>query len=366
MKLFSTAVALFLSTAGGTALFGFTDAAEAGLRSGAAAKRRYLQNGGNSDDCDTIVDAICDMPNSTTMCDFMTKNIEVEDEYKDLMDQLKDTDVDYTIFVPTDDAWAQDEDALKKLTIVEMKRIFEFHFYKNITLDYGELECSEKLYSMNLQKDRSRTICEKPEDSPPDAEQVKHQNGNGNTKSNHDEPLILTKDVSACNAALHGIDRVMLPYTLDTVSPAPSSSPTKCQIPSWKDWKKQAPSCSSDGVTNCVVAQCSFPMIWMTYAECKEAETPIPVGGGPAKAPFVKMGTCNKCSADKSLKSTKGAYYCYDPLLVNDVDEPKANLCLDPSCQHKKGSLTYIWDTWYCAKHNPCRNNDDDDDDFLP
>ena len=54
MKLFSTAVALFLSTAGGTALFGFTDAAEAGLRSGAAAKRRYLQNGGNSDDCDTI------------------------------------------------------------------------------------------------------------------------------------------------------------------------------------------------------------------------------------------------------------------------------------------------------------------------
>merc|ERR1712238_519489 len=255
-------------------------------------------------------------PDSQTMCDFMTTNVEVEDEYKDLMDQLKDTDEDYTIFVPTDDAWAQDEDALKKLTIIEMKRIFEFHFYKNITLDYGELECSEKLYSMNLQKDRSRTICEKPDDSPPDAEQVKHQNGNGNTKSNHDEPLILTKDVSACNAALHGID----------------------------------------GVTNCVVAQCSFPMIWMTYAECKEAETPIPVGGGPAKAPFVKMGTCNKCSADKSLKSTKGAYYCYDPLLVNDVDEPKANLCLDPSCQHKKGSLTYIWDTWYCAKHNPCRN----------
>ena len=56
MKLFSTAVALFLSTAGGTALFGFTDAAEASLRSGVAAKRRYLQNnGGNSDDdCDTI------------------------------------------------------------------------------------------------------------------------------------------------------------------------------------------------------------------------------------------------------------------------------------------------------------------------
>merc|ERR1712238_211249 len=271
-------------------------------------------------------------PDSQTMCDFMTTNVEVEDEYKDLMDQLKDTDEDYTIFVPTDDAWAQDEDALKELTIVEMKRIFEFHFYKNITLDYGELECSEKLTSM------------------------KHQNGNGNTKSNHDEPLILTKDVSACNAALHGIDRVMLPYALDTVSAAPSSSPTKCQIPSWKDWKKQEPTCSSDGATNCVVAACSFPMIWMTYAECKEAETPIPVGGGPAKAPFVKMGTCNKCSADKSLKSTKGAFYCYDPLLLNNVDGPKANLCLDPSCQHKKGSLTYIWDTWYCAKHNPCRN----------
>ena len=117
------------------------------------------------------------MPDSTTMCDLMTKSVEVEDEYKDLMDQLKDTDEDYTIFVPTDDAWAQDEDALKKLTIVEMKRIFEFHFYKNITLDYGELECSEKLTSMNFQNDTSRTICEKPDGSPPDVEQVKHQNG---------------------------------------------------------------------------------------------------------------------------------------------------------------------------------------------
>ena len=72
-----------------------------------------------------------------------------------------------------------------------------------------------------------------------------------------------------------------------------------------------------------------------------------PKGGGPAKAPSLKDGTCDKFNADTDLKSTTtGAFYCYDPLLLNYVDGPKVNLCLDPSCQHnKKGSLTYIWGT---------------------
>jgi len=383
MKVFSS-VALFIST--GTALFGFTTAAAAAssssseeavvgasnsLRSGAAsAVQRDLQNGGESDDCLSIVDAICDMENSEYMCKIMTNTTTLK-EYADFYDQLTEKEEEFTIFVPTDKAWDLDENGFKGLNNAEMRRIFEFHFYKNVSLSYDELECQERLDSMTEQGDTSRTICEKPEGTAPDADQVKHQNGNGNSESGHDRPEILTKGVSACNAELHGIDRVMLPVFLnELISNAPSESPTKCQLPSWKNWKKKAPSCSSDGVTNCVVAGCSFPMIWMTYADCLEAETPVVVPGKPAKAPFVKKGTCKACSADQNVKSTTtGAYYCYDPLLIYNVAGPKANLCLDPSCQNKKGSLTYIWDKWYCAERNPChrsnRYDDDDDDKFV-
>jgi len=376
MKVFSS-VALFLST--GTALFGFTTAAAAAssssseeavvgasnsLRSGAAsAVQRDLQNGGESDDCLSIVDAICDMENSKYMCNIMTNTTTLK-EYADFYDQLTEKEEVFTIFVPTDKAWDLDENGFKGLNNAEMRRIFEFHFYKNVSLSYDELECQERLDSMTEQGDTSRTICEKPEGTAPDADQVKHQNGNGNSESGHDRPEILTKGVSACNAELHGIDRVMLPVFLnELISNAPSESPTKCRLPSWKDWKKQAPSCSND--KNCVVAECSFPMIWMTYADCLEAETPtLPIGA--PKLPSVKMGTCNACNVNTDKTSPLGAFYCYDPLLIYDVKGPKANLCLDPSCHNKKGSLTYIWDKWYCAKHNPCRNNDDDDDDDFP
>merc|ERR1719162_2861706 len=82
----------------------------------------------------------------------------------------------FTLFVPTDAAFAKTTTAFAALTEEEAGRVIMFHFYEGMLLTADKLVCGEKIISMNDNGDASRTKCDAEEDH-------KYQNGNGNTKS---------------------------------------------------------------------------------------------------------------------------------------------------------------------------------------
>lgn len=170
-----------------------------------------------NDDCDSILDAVCGMKDTETMCDIM--NVLVAGEDEGFFTSAKN----YTIFVPNDDAFKSVEDALENVSEEELGRIILFHMYEDVTLSYDDLVCSEKLTSMD--GDLSRTKCENKND-----ENVKYQSGSGNTKHGSMPEIMAPlnkkdrRSSSACNAALHSVDHLMLPVHLQQFNKEGSSS----------------------------------------------------------------------------------------------------------------------------------------------
>ena len=78
-----------------------------------------------------------------------------------------------------------------------------FHLYLGMMLTSDQLECGEKIISMDDNGDASRTKC---------TGDNKYQNGNDNTKTST-MPEIASADTMACNGVIHTIDDVMFPVS---------------------------------------------------------------------------------------------------------------------------------------------------------
>jgi len=127
---------------------------------------------------------------------------------------LNDESEEFTLFVPTDAAVDKISTAFEKLSDEEAGRVIMFHMYKGMMLTSDQLECGEKIISMNDNGDASRTKC---------TDDNKYQNGNGNTKTGT-LPEIATTDTRACNGIIHTLDDVMFPVALSQLEEADASS----------------------------------------------------------------------------------------------------------------------------------------------
>merc|ERR1711865_1196329 len=72
---------------------------------------------------------------------------------------LNEVSQEFTLFVPTDAAFAKTTTAFAALTQEEIDRVIMFHFYEGMLLTADKLVCGEKIISMNEKGDASRTKC---------------------------------------------------------------------------------------------------------------------------------------------------------------------------------------------------------------
>merc|ERR1712238_187947 len=150
----------------------------------------------SSGDCTSITDTVCAMEGVTVFCELLKdpNAFGFEDESKE-----------FTLFVPTDAAFAEIADAFDTLSDAEAGRVIMFHMYSGMLLTSDKLACSETITSMNEMSDASRTKCKN--------DGKKYQNRNGNTKTGS-MPEIDTADHMACNGVIHPLDHVMFPVLL--------------------------------------------------------------------------------------------------------------------------------------------------------
>merc|ERR1712238_331352 len=148
-------------------------------------------------DCTSIAETVCAMEDTTVFCDILQNSTSK-------LPELDDSSKEFTLFVPTDDAFAQVSNAYGKLSDEEVDRVIGFHIYEGIMLTSTELECREKITSITLEEDTSRTKC---------TDDKKYQTGNGNTKTNS-LPEIVLADNMACNGVVHTLNNVMFPVLL--------------------------------------------------------------------------------------------------------------------------------------------------------
>jgi len=146
-------------------------------------------------DCTSITDTVCAMEGVTVFCELL----------KNPTFGLEDESEEFTLFVPTDDAFAKIADKFETLSDAEAGRVILFHMYSGMLLTSDKLACSEIITSMNEMSDASRTKCKN--------DGKKYQNGNGNTKTGSMPEIDIT-DHMACNGVIHMLDDVMFPVLL--------------------------------------------------------------------------------------------------------------------------------------------------------
>merc|ERR1712161_48421 len=138
----------------------------------------------SAETADSSDDSSSDMSNVTASKYVVRRHLD-DNELEVL---LKDESKEFTIFVPTDDAFTKVETAFAALTEEEAGRVVLFHFYQGMLLTSDKLECGEKISSMNEKGDESRTKC---------MDDNKYQNGNGNTKTGTMPEMLIPADTMA-------------------------------------------------------------------------------------------------------------------------------------------------------------------------
>jgi len=189
----------------------------------------------SSGDCASITDTVCAMEDVTVFCELLKNPSRRHLEWRDTNSTSTDEDTDavamssptgassdgtedfasafgfddesevFTLFVPTDAAFAEISEKFETLSDAEAGRVIMFHMYSGMMLTSDKLACSETITSMNEMSDASRTKCKN--------DGKKYQNGNGNTKTGS-MPEIDTADHMACNGVIHTLDHVMFPVSL--------------------------------------------------------------------------------------------------------------------------------------------------------
>ncbi len=110
----------------------------------------------------------------------------------------------FTVFAPTNEAFANVTEQLAQLSDKEREEIILFHFNEGSVMTYEDLECTMTL--MSLSGDTSRTKCRRISVGV----YAKHQRGSGNEKLDQ-FPRIESKSKEACDGIIHRLDHVMLP-----------------------------------------------------------------------------------------------------------------------------------------------------------
>lgn len=152
------------------------------------------------EDCDSIMDIICKLKNTSTFCELMNEALLQNIELGLRLGMGRP----FTVFAPTNDAFEEWEDQFLRLTSEQKNRTLLFHFNEDVIKTYEDMECQSKLLSVT--GDTSRVKCRRK--SP--GEYVKFQRGNGN-KELDNFPLIDIKNKPACSGIIHRIDHVLLP-----------------------------------------------------------------------------------------------------------------------------------------------------------
>jgi len=165
-------------------------------------------------DTDTISDPAADTSNLSPSKYVVRRHLGVASDDSDTV-SLNDESEEFTLFVPTDTAFAQISTAFEQLSDKEAGRVIMFHLYSGMMLTSDQLACGEKIISMNENGDASRTKC--------GTEGNKYQNGNGNTKTGT-MPEIASADIMACNGVIHTLDAVMFPVSLSQLEADASSA----------------------------------------------------------------------------------------------------------------------------------------------
>lgn len=146
------------------------------------------------------MDIICSLQNTKTFCRMVQEAAQANIEFALRLG----TNRPYTVFAPTDEAFAENEERFAKLKAHEKNRTVFFHFNEDVILTLDDLECQSKVTS--LTGDMSRVKCRRK--SP--GVYVKFQRGRGNNEL-EDYPLIDIKSKVACSGIIHRLDKVMLP-----------------------------------------------------------------------------------------------------------------------------------------------------------
>merc|ERR1712238_144124 len=165
-------------------------------KSGSESSSSHDTAAASSGDCTSITDTVCAMEGVTVFCELL-KNPNAFG--------FEDESEEFTLFVPTDAAFAEIADAFETLSDAEAGRVIMFHMYSGMLLTSDKLACSEIITSMNEMSDASRTKCKN--------DGKKYQNGNGNTKTGSMPEIDIT-DHMACNGVIHLLDDVMFPVLL--------------------------------------------------------------------------------------------------------------------------------------------------------
>merc|ERR1719148_376557 len=196
-------------------------------------KRRHLYHHSTDEDTNADTDAVA-MSSPTDASTSVSSDGADDDATEHFASAFgfEDASEEFTLFVPTDAAFAEIADAFETLSDAEAGRVIMFHMYAGMLLTSDTLACSETITSMNEMRDASRTKCKN--------DGKKYQNGNGNTKTGS-MPEIDTADHMACNGVIHTLDHVMFPVSLsqlhadDTVEmSSPGDTDTSVE-PSWKN-----------------------------------------------------------------------------------------------------------------------------------
>lgn len=148
-------------------------------------------------ECKTVADYLCTESDFSILCDLIN-----EFQFYTL---LSDCACEWTVFAPTDEAFATfEEKVMVDLTAENLLDVLSFHAVQNSKLSYEDLLCTETIEMSNGHD--SRTQCVKDKDTK---ERFKIQKGAGQISGM--PPKIIESDIDACNGFIHVVDNVMIP-----------------------------------------------------------------------------------------------------------------------------------------------------------
>lgn len=148
-------------------------------------------------ECKTVAEYLCSDSDFSVICDLIN-----EFQFYTL---LSDCTSEWTVFAPTDEAFATfEEKVMVDLTAENLLDVLSFHAVQNSKLSYDDLLCTETIEMANGHD--SRTQCSKDKETK---EPFKIQKGAGQISGM--PPKIIESDISACNGIIHVVDNVMIP-----------------------------------------------------------------------------------------------------------------------------------------------------------
>jgi transforming growth factor-beta-induced protein len=149
----------------------------------------------------TLADVACSVGDLSILCKAL--------RIAGLDDVVDDEDTDFTVFAPTNKAFQQllgchtCENTLRHLDRDTLTDILLFHVVVGDVIKFNDLKCNRRITMAN--GETTKTVCSSHRLDP----FGKAQKGPGNP--DHYLPVIVIKDVEACNGIAHVIDEVILP-----------------------------------------------------------------------------------------------------------------------------------------------------------